>query len=252
MSGSEGAGSRRLRLKAGTIWLTSGAASVWGDTPPPDIVSKTAVLRSPPEPISVSSLTLEALPDAWTDGRASVHSIEQAVAAQRGVVSLPWRLVESAITSAMNSGFIRLIPGGTTWPCQPHEAAAVELGMPEVPKVEGQTKSQGFPEDQTSKPKLKSAFREAVLDSSQLTELVEGMGDVLAAAGGGGIRRRRDHDSRRRSEAGCRARQAWARGRLIKPKPMRGLKSNLSWGALSMPHAEAVASVDGFCMSIEQ
>jgi hypothetical protein len=39
--------------------------------------------------------------------------------------------------------------------------------MPEVPKVEGQTKSQGFSEDQTSKPKLKSAFREAVLDSSQ-------------------------------------------------------------------------------------
>jgi hypothetical protein len=40
--------------------LTSGAASVWGDTPPPGIVSKTAVLRSPPEPISVSSLTPEA------------------------------------------------------------------------------------------------------------------------------------------------------------------------------------------------
>ena len=31
-------------------------------------------------------------------------------------------------------------------------------------------------------PMPKSAFCEAVLDSSQLTELVEGMGDVLAAA----------------------------------------------------------------------
>jgi hypothetical protein len=83
----------------------------------------------------------------------------------------------------MNSGFIRLIPGGTTWPCQPHEAAAVEIGMPEVPKVEGEKKTQGFSDDQTSKPELKSAFREAVLDSSQLTELVEGMGEVIAAAG---------------------------------------------------------------------
>ena len=42
-------------VKAGRIWLTSGAASVWGDTPPAGIVSKTAVLRSSPDPISVSS-----------------------------------------------------------------------------------------------------------------------------------------------------------------------------------------------------
>src|SRR5215208_6772588 len=97
-------------VTAGSIWLTSGAASVWSDTPPPGIVSKSAVLRPSPEPMSVSSLTPEALPDAWTDGKTTVHSIEQAVAAQRGVVSLPWKLVEAAITGAMNSGFIRLMP----------------------------------------------------------------------------------------------------------------------------------------------
>jgi hypothetical protein len=91
-------------------------------------------------------LTPEALPDAWTDGEASVHSIEQAVAAQRDVVSLPWKLIESAITCAMNSGFIRLIPGGTAWPCQPHEAAAVSIGLPELPKGEGETKTQASSE----------------------------------------------------------------------------------------------------------
>ena len=122
-------------VKAGTVWITSGAASVWGDTSPAGIVSKMAVLRAPPDPISVSSLTPEALPDAWTDGKASVHSIEQAVAAQRGVVSLPWKLVEAAITGAMNSGFIRVLPGGVAWPCQPHEAAAVQIGLPEAPKA---------------------------------------------------------------------------------------------------------------------
>jgi hypothetical protein len=94
-------------VKAGTVWITSGAASVWGDTPPAGIVSKTAILRAPPEPINVSSLTPEALPDAWMDGRASVHSIEQAIAAHRGVVSLPWKLVEAAITGAMNSASSR-------------------------------------------------------------------------------------------------------------------------------------------------
>jgi len=170
-------------VKNGTVWITSGAASVWGDAPPVGIISKTAVLRTPPDPISVSSLTPEALPDAWTDGKASVHSIEQALAAQRGVISLPWKLVEAAITAAMNSGFIRVIPGGVAWPCQPHEAAAVQIGLPEAPKAKGDTKKQEFAEDQVPGPKQKAAFREAILDSSQLTELVEGMGDVLAAAG---------------------------------------------------------------------
>lgn len=170
-------------VKAGYVWLTSGPASIWGDTPPAGVVSKTAVLRGPPDPISVSSLTPEALPDAWSDGRASVHSIEQAIAAQRGVVSLPWKLVEAAISGAINSGFIRVVPGGTAWPCQPHEAPAVEIRMPEVSKAKGETKPDGFQESQASSSKLKTAFREALLDSSQLTELVEGMGDVLAAAG---------------------------------------------------------------------
>ena len=170
-------------VKSGTVWITSGAASVWGDTPPAGIVSKAAVLRAPPEPISVSSLTPEALPDAWSVGKASVHSIEQAIAAQRGVVSLPWKLVEAAITGAMNSGFIRVIPGGAAWPCQPHEAAAVQVGLPETPTAKGETKQKEFSENQAPAPKPKTAFREAVLDSSQLTELVEGMGDVLAAAG---------------------------------------------------------------------
>jgi hypothetical protein len=90
-------------VKLGTVWLTSGTASIWGDTPPAGIVSKTAVLRTPPQPIDVSSMTPEALPDAWTANKATAHSIEQAIAAQRGVASQPWKLVDTAITAAMNS-----------------------------------------------------------------------------------------------------------------------------------------------------
>ena len=83
----------------------------------------------------------------------------------------------------MNSGFIRVIPGGVAWPCQPHEAAAVQIGLPEAPQAKGAKTKQEFAEVQAPGPKPKTAFREAVLDSSQLTELVEGMGDVMAAAG---------------------------------------------------------------------
>ena len=173
-------------VKAGSVWLTSGTASVWGDTPPPGIVSKAAVLRLPPQPIDVSSITPEALPDAWSDNKATVHSIAQAVADLRGVTALPWKLVEAAITGAMNSGFIRLVPGAVPWPCQPHEAAAVELGLPEVAVSgggPGVPTTPGLNDPPVTWPKPKAAFRSAVLDSSQMTELVESMGDVLAAAG---------------------------------------------------------------------
>ena len=144
------------------------------------------MLRVPPQPIDVSSITPEALPDAWSGGRATAHSIEQAVAAQRGVVSLPWKLVEAAITGAMNSGFLRMILGPVGWPCQAHEAAAVEFGVPEAPSVQGGAGSSspsGFAEPHAPWPTLKPKFREAVLDSSQMTELAEELGDVLAAAG---------------------------------------------------------------------
>jgi hypothetical protein len=60
-------------VKSGTVWLTSGAASIWGDTPPAGIVSKTAVLRVPPQPIDVSSMTPEALPDAVLSPIASAR-----------------------------------------------------------------------------------------------------------------------------------------------------------------------------------
>jgi hypothetical protein len=173
-------------VKSGLVWLTSGTASIWGDAPPAGIVSKTAVLRIPPQPIDVSSMTPEALPDAWSSNKATAHSIEQALASQRNVASLPWKLVETTITAAMNSGFLRQIPGGVSWPCQPHEAAAIEFGVPEATGGQGatgETKPPGMSEGTPATPWNKTRFREAVLDSSEMTELVESIGDVLAAAG---------------------------------------------------------------------
>jgi hypothetical protein len=171
-------------VKAGSVWLTSGTASVWGDMPPTGIVSKTAVLRPPPQPIDVSSLTPEALPDAWSGSKATAHSIEQAAAAQRGVASLPWKLVETALTGAINSGFLRPLPGAVSWPCRLHEAAAVEFALPTVTTSGGRGGGGNLPGvNETLMPKPQGVFRSAVLDSSQLTELVEAMGDVLAAAG---------------------------------------------------------------------
>jgi hypothetical protein len=95
---------------------------------------------------------------------------------------MPWKLVEAAITGALNSGFLRVFPGAASWPCQFHEAAAVELALPEVTPAGGQN-SPGMQEAIPKSTYGQAGFRSGVLDSSQLTELVEAMGDVLAAAG---------------------------------------------------------------------
>ena len=170
----------------GSLWITSGPASVWGEVPATGVVSKAATLRAPPESVDVSSLTPEALPDAWTAGRTNALAIGQALANLRGVTALPWKLIVTAVSGAMSSGFLRLIPGAVTWPCQQHEAGAAEFGVPEVGK---QTPTEPFPKGTggtggphpTHQPK--SVFRVAVLDSSQLAELVEKTEEIFGAAG---------------------------------------------------------------------
>ena len=173
-------------VATGAIWLTSGPASMWGEQPPAGVVSKAAILRAPPEEVSVSALTPEALPDAWTEGKATAASILHALSAQRGVPALPWRLIERAIGSALHSGFLRVLPGAVTWPCQPHEAGALELALPEVEKPaaggDGGKQSRIEFGEKTQRP-IVHAIREAVLDSSDMAELADAMADILAAAG---------------------------------------------------------------------
>ena len=59
--------------------------------------------------------------------------------------------------------------------------AAVEFSLPEV-KAAG-VGSGGAQTPRAGAPQSQTVFRSAVLDSSQMTELVEAMGDVLTAAG---------------------------------------------------------------------
>jgi hypothetical protein len=176
-------------VAAGSVWIISGPASVWGEMPATGVVSKAAILRRAPESIDVSSLTPEALPDAWTAGKTNALAMGQALASQRAVTALPWKLIETAISGAMSSGFLSLIPGGVTWPCQSHEAGAAEFGIPESGKASplpvggGGGGGGGFGNGPQAILQPKRNFREAVLDSSQLADLVDKTEDIFGAAG---------------------------------------------------------------------
>jgi hypothetical protein len=113
----------------------------------------------------------------------------QALASLRAVTALPWKLIETAISGAMSSGFLSLIPGGVTWPCQSHEAGAAEFGIPESGKASplpvggGGGGGGGFGNGPQAILQPKRNFREAVLDSSQLADLVDKTEDIFGAAG---------------------------------------------------------------------
>jgi hypothetical protein len=169
--------------KSGNLWLLSGPASVCGEEPPAGVLTKAAIARPPPAAIDVSSLTQEALPDAWTGDTATVLGVAQALAALRGVAALPWKLVETAVSGAISYGFLRSLPGPVTWPCQQHEAGAMQLGLPLTGAVNG-----GKDPGAGQLPQQTSGIWSATLDSSQLANIVEAMGEILAAAGGHELR----------------------------------------------------------------
>jgi hypothetical protein len=118
-----------------------------------------------------------------TDGKATAATILHALSAQRGVSALPWRLIERAISGALNSGFVRVLLGGVEWPCHPHEAGARELALPEVDRPTEGTGGSAKPAatgvgEKPERPVIHT-IREAVLDSSEMAELVEATGDIL-------------------------------------------------------------------------
>jgi len=173
-------------VKSGALWLLSGPASVWAEEPPAGVVTKAAILRKPPSEIEVSALTPEAVPDAWTGETTTALALAQALAAQKGVVALPWKLVRDVISSAINHGFLRALPSPVAWPCQYSEAGSMMLGLPAKSGDFGETghKAPGFGDGKGSfQPAPIPSIWTSTLDSAQLASLTEALGDILAAAG---------------------------------------------------------------------
>jgi len=133
---------------------------------------------------------MRTLPDAWTAERTTALGLAQALAAQRDVAALPWKLVETGISGAINHGFLRPLPGPVMWPCQQGEAGSMALGLPgNGAEPGGGPKGPGLgqPPHQPS-PTATPSVWSAVLDSAQLADLTEAMGDILGTADGHELR----------------------------------------------------------------
>ena len=159
----------------GLIWLASGPASILGEPVPTGIIGPTAVLRPPPEPIAVTELMAEEIPDAWTDSGTSALAIMKALSDKRGV-NLPWIIVHTALEEAINSRWLEVSPESPQWPSNLANAQHVLLRKAESDQG-------GFGE---VKPPITTGGKvaEAALAVHEIQELAEKISDIAIAAVG--------------------------------------------------------------------
>ena len=116
-------------VASGKVWLLSGPASLLGEPLPAGVLTPSAKLRMPPEPIPVPTILPENLPAAWRDGGTTALAIAAALSQLAGC-TLPWKTVRDAIGGALHAQFIALTADSAAWPCELPAAQAVKIRCP--------------------------------------------------------------------------------------------------------------------------
>ena len=117
-------------VERGTVWFTSGPASILNEPVPAGVLNAAALLRPPPAPILVDELMAKAIPQAWKDGKTTALALATALSQKRGA-TLPWLTVSSAIGGAIRSKWIALSKESVPWPCDWAGAQYVVLEIPQ-------------------------------------------------------------------------------------------------------------------------
>ena len=159
----------------GMIWLTTGPASILGEPVPAGILGPTAVLRPPPEPIAVTELMAEEIPDAWNDGQTTAYAIVTALSAKREV-TLPWSTVRKTIGDAIRTQWLELAAGSAPLDSDLSGAQGVLLQTPAA-------KPGGF-RDNGGDYQEGSLVAEATLEGHGIQDLAELVPKILEAAVG--------------------------------------------------------------------
>ena len=161
-------------VEQGLLWLTHGPTSLLRETVPDGILSPSAMLQPPPDPILIQDLMPEALSDVWRGDKANALDLQKAISSKLDQ-PLPWFTVRTAIDSGIQARWIELSdPGATTWPCTALEAQHVVLQLP-------QSKGTSPPPPPPPSGKLRA---EADLDTYGIQELGDQIGEIAQLAVG--------------------------------------------------------------------
>ena len=161
----------------GLLWMTTGPASILGEPVPPGVLSPSAKLRPPPNPIAVDELMPSSIPDAWSEGKTNALAIATALSNMRGV-ALPWSSVQTAIESAIRTRWLEASKDGAEWPTDLAGAQHVVLQAPTTNSIR---EPGGKPYEQLS---LGMLVAEAPLEANGIQDLADQIPEIAQAAVG--------------------------------------------------------------------
>lgn len=163
----------KAAVEAGKLWLVSGVASICGEPIPTGVLTDTALLFPPPEPIDVNRLTPEQMPAAWQGNQTTALGLANQLSVAAGK-ALPWPVVRDAIDGGIRARLLERTADSGPWPCPLSGAGAVKLHRPQnvpVPVT---------PPPVVTKPGTFTA--EAELKTDELMDLGDSLGEVLKTA----------------------------------------------------------------------
>ncbi|MCI4336978.1 MAG: hypothetical protein L3K17_07295, partial [Thermoplasmata archaeon] len=161
----------RRAVVEGTLWLTSGPASVWKEEIPTGILTSSATLQAPPSPIGPLEIVPPALAQAWERGSTTALAIAAALGAKAGR-TLPWVIVQECIDGAQRARYVERTIDSGPWPCEYHAAGAVRLKLPEERPASPAPLPDGI------------LTAEATLRLNQIQDLAEQVPEIVKAAVG--------------------------------------------------------------------
>ena len=113
-------------VKAGTVWLTNGPASILAEPIPAGVLTNQATLQKPPATIAAAEILPANLPDAWKDNKTTALAIAVALSQQHRK-TLPWKTVRDVIGASLHARFTELDPASGKWPCDFPSAQGIKL-----------------------------------------------------------------------------------------------------------------------------
>ena len=161
----------------GLLWMTNGPASILGEPVPVGVLSSSAKLRPPPDPITVDELMPSSIPGAWSEEKTNALAIATALSNMRGV-ALPWSSVQTVIESAIRTRWLEVSKDGAEWPTDLAGAQHVVLQAPTSDSIR---ELGGKPYEQLP---LGMAIAEAPLEANGIQDLAEQIPGITQAAVG--------------------------------------------------------------------
>ncbi len=163
----------KVAVETGKLWLMAGAASICGEEIPAGVMTDGATLQAPPQPIDITQLLPEKSPNAWQGNQTTALGLSSCLSQAAGRV-LPWPMVREAIDGAIRARLLERTVDSGPWPCPLSGAAAVRLQRPQSVPV---------PMPPTPPPpKPGTSVVEADLQTQELMDLADSLGEILKAA----------------------------------------------------------------------